>query len=86
MKSFLLCAFRLLDNWRTPVLPFSSYLWIGVITTYVLSVFAMKLVNDFSIYVQKYSMQVDETLQTKSLAEVLHMVLGIYVLQSVKMQ
>lgn len=76
--------FRLLDNWRTPVLPFSSSLWIGVITSYVVSVFAIKLLNYYNVRVQNDSLRVHET--PTSLVEVLYMVLGIYVLQSVKMQ
>lgn len=75
-----------MDNWRTPVLPFSSSLWIGVLISYVVSVFAMKLLNDYNVRVQNGSLNVHETLNTTTLAEVLHMVLGIYVLQSVKMQ
>ncbi|CAO1317675.1 unnamed protein product [Diamesa serratosioi] len=76
---------RLLDSWRTPVLPFSTYLWLGVITTFVVSVFAMKLFNDYNARVHKVTMKVHETFRSESFAEVLHMVLGIYVLQAVKM-
>lgn len=68
------------------MLPFSTSLWLGVITSYVVSVFAMKLLNTYNVRIQSDSMKVHETLETKSLAEALHMVLGIYVLQAVKMQ
>lgn len=46
----------------------------------------MKFLNDFNVRVQNGSLNVHETLNNTTLAEVLHMVLGIYVLQSVKMQ
>lgn len=66
------------------MLPFSSSLWFGVITSYVVSVFAIKLLNYYNVRVQNDYLIVHET--STSLAEVLHMVLGIYVLQSVRMQ
>lgn len=68
------------------MLPFSSSLWLGVITSYVVSAFAMKLLNTYNVRIRNDCLKVHETLETESLADALHTVLGIYVLQSVKMQ
>lgn len=73
----------LLDPIATPIHPFSKYLWLAVILTYFASVAFYKLLRFWQSFEERnFNNEVSE----ETISEVFLHILGIFVLQSVKMK
>lgn len=71
--------FRLLNPLGTPILPFSTNLWLAVAFSYLLSIISYKILS----FVQA---KLRNEKSTENLSEISLNMLGIYVLQAVKIK
>lgn len=79
---FYIWIHSLIDPIGTPILPFSSNLWLAVIISYFLSVLFYKIMRILQRFVDKSLEGVAE----ETISEIFLNMIGIYVLQSVKMR
>lgn len=72
-----------MDPIATPILPFSLYLWLAVIVSYFASIVCYKILKVCQGYVEG---SLNDESSEETISEIFLHILGIFVLQSVKMK